>query len=311
MKRLIIPIAILAVIIAVWLIQSNLEKKQLKLASIGNFLELDTDKITKFVSWGKGDSIVIYQENNVWYVEDSFPRKANPEVIATMLNASSQIIAENIISQNPEKQASFEVDSISGMHVQFYRDAKLLAHAIIGKMAPGYTHTYIRLPGSDDVYQAAGRLNYMYNRPLTGWLDRTILSLLSGNISTVKFIYPDNELRITRQDTGWTVSKPPYLEEFSADQMQIDQFINSILDFRASDFKNASDSGLVDFENPSLILDIALMDGSMEKLTFGAENPDGSRRYCLREGIAETYVIKQSRMENLKANYSKFLLSEN
>ncbi len=310
MKRLLIPIILLLVIVAVWLIQSSIEKSQTKVKAIDNFLELDIEKITRVVTWNKDDSITLYKENEVWFLQDTLPRRANPDVINTMLNESVQLRTENVISENPDRQAEFQVDEENGMHVQFYREDELLADVIIGKMAPGYTHTYIRKPGSNEVFLATGRLNYTYNRPVTGWLDKTILSLLSGNISSVEFIYPDKACRIIRQDTGWTVSEAPYEKAATADEIQVNQFINTIINLQASDFQNASDSGLVDFDNPSMTLKISLYDGNEEILTFGAENPDGSRRYCRRKGVPETYVIKRSWFDNLKLDYAAFLPQE-
>lgn len=310
MKRLLIPVILLIVIVAVWLIQSSVEKSQTRVKAVYNFLELDIEKITKFVTWNKNDSITLYKENDVWFLQDSLPRRANPEVINTTLNESVQMRAENVISQNPERQAEFQVDEENGVHVQFYRENELLAHVIIGAMAPGYSHTYIRKPGSNDVFLAAGRLNYTYNRPLTGWLDKTILSLLSGNIASVEFIYPDNACRITRQDTIWTVSAAPYEKETPASEPQVDQFINTIINLQASDFQNASDSGLVDFDNLSMTMKISLFDGNQEILRFGAENTEGSRRYCRREGVPETFVIKRSWFDNLKLKYADFMPQE-
>ena len=176
MKRLLIPIIILAVIILVWLIQSGLEEKKTKVQAVENYLNLNESDVDKVLIFKPDDSLALYQENTVWYVQDSFPRKADPQVINNMLTQSISMRVENVISRNPEKQAAFDVDSIKGLLVQFWGNDTLLNSIIIGKMTSGYTHTYVRQPEADEVYLSTGPLSYVYNRPRTGWLDKNILS---------------------------------------------------------------------------------------------------------------------------------------
>jgi hypothetical protein len=304
MKRLLVPIIILAVIVLVWLIQSSLEKKKIKVQAIENYLNLNEDVIDKVIVFKPDDSMVLYRENDVWYVQDSFPRKADPQVIDNMLTQSVSMTVENVISRNPEKQADFDVDSVKGMLVQFWGNDQLLNSIIIGKMTRGYTHTYVRQPESIEVYLSTGPLSYVYNRPFTGWLDKNILSMLSGSIESIEFIYPDKAIKLIRKDTSWVISQSPYSTSEPVDDNHVNPILNMLTNLTASDFVNASDSGLVNFEQPSLILNITLFDGNSETITFGAINEDESRRYCRKTGISETYVIMRSRFENLLLDYA-------
>jgi len=214
---------------------------------------------------------------------------------------------ESIISQNPDRQSDFEVDSLGGMYVEFFANDSLLNSVFVGKMTSGYTHTYIRKPNSNDVYLSIGPLAYIYNRPLTGWLDKNILAIQSGNIESIEFVYPDRSFTLFRQDTAWAVSKPDSKNFEIADSRRVEPTLNQIIALTASDFENVSDAGLLDFDNPSLILIISLLSGGNETLVFGAINENETRRYCRKKGVSETYVIMRSRLEFIYKDYSAFI----
>ncbi|MFH2036659.1 MAG: DUF4340 domain-containing protein [Candidatus Zixiibacteriota bacterium] len=307
MKRLTISILILVAILAIWIIQSNWEKNRISVKVTENFLNLDSEQIDKVAIYSQSDTIVVFNNNGYWFVEDTIPRKADNQVIGNMIDKSSEITVESIISQNPDRQAEFEVDSTGGIFVEFWGGEKLLGSVFVGKMTSGYTHTYIRKPNSKDVYLSTGPLSYIFNRPLTGWLDKNIISIQSGNIESVEFVYPNYTFKLIRQDSLWAISKPPYKNFEIADDLRVEPTINQIISLTATDFENASDSGLVNFNNPSLTLNISLLSGATETVTFGAINEEETRRYCRKKGVSETYVIMRSRLETVYKDYSDFI----
>lgn len=309
MKRLAVPLILLTVIVLAWLIQSSLEKKSIRGKTIENFLELNANDIDKIVINTKRDTLCFLLDAGRWFLEDSLPRRADSMAIGNMIATATDMKVGSVISQNPERQVDFMVDTLSGNLVQFYRDDRLLSSIIIGKMARDYAHTYIRKPGSNEVYVAEGPLTYVFSRKRTQWLDKTILSLSPQILASVEFVYPDKgkAYKIFRHHSLWYVSKRPYKDSIIADSMKIDAFIGQLSRLNANDFINATDSGLIDFEELSLTLNVSLADGSVHTLNFGRVNEEGNRVYCRKPELEETFVVYKSRFQNLKKEFSGFL----
>jgi hypothetical protein len=313
MKRLLIPVLILVVIAAVWLIQSNLEKKRIRGRAIPNYLGITADEISKIEIDKPDESVTLYKENEDWYIQDDQrDRLADRNALDKLLESAAEISVGKIISQNPAKQHEFSVDSLTGIAVKFYRNEEMISAIIVGKMSQRRTHTYIRKPESNDVYEAEGPLQFVFNRPRTGWLDHTVISLLSGNIRTIEINHEEDHFKLIRGDTAnWFVSSVPFNDSLIADQAIIDNYLNGLINIQAFDFINASDSGLVNFEQPSLNLEITLFNGSAQKITFARINEDNSRVYVRREGYGETFVIRKSRMSNYRKTAGDFLTQNN
>jgi hypothetical protein len=309
MKRLLIPLIILAVIVIIWLVQSGLEERKISLKKVENFLDIDIAAVDRIEVITKIDSVMLYKENSRWYLQDTIPRLADQNVINNVLDVSDTLQVESIVSQNPENQHEFEVDDKNGMLISFFQGGEKKNSLVVGKMNRGFTHTYIRKPESDDVYLCVGPLSYVFNRPGTGWLDRTILSIMSGNVAVVEFQYPDRSFKLIKKDTSWVVSLPPYIDSTKADTKIVDPLISKLLILEATDFVNAADSGLVDFENPSLVINFELLSGNSETITFGVEYPDGVRRYCVKKGLSEIFVIKRSLYDTFKLNAEELYLN--
>ena len=86
----------------------------------------------------------------------SYPtEKGTVEQLANLAHTMS---VGEIISSNPDKQMLFQVDTITGNHVTFYRDGNELASIIVGKMGADYQSTYVRKPESNDVLFGQGQL---------------------------------------------------------------------------------------------------------------------------------------------------------
>jgi len=307
MKRLIIPAAVLIVIAAAWFIQDKLEHKQIRGKSIENFLEIDREQINRIDIGNAGDILTFRLDNFKWYVTvDSVHRRADSMAVNNMINVASDLKAGNVISQNPERQKDFMVDELSGTFVRFYRDDRLLSDVVVGKVANDYSHTYIRKPESDEVYLAEGLITYAFKRNVTQWLDKTLYSFGADKITAIEIDADKKAWKLWRGDDGWYVGPRPYRDSSLADSMQAAVYVGSMQTLVAGDFVNAADSGMIDFDHPSLNLKIYLADGAVISLTFAALNEGTSRVFCRTPEYDDTFVIYRSKFDNIKKDLSEF-----
>jgi len=100
MKRLVIPIAILAIILVIWLIQSKFESNRMSGKTIENFLDIKADNIDKIFIKNPVDSFTFSLENGVWLMDDSLsPRKCDSLALSSIIVEAANIKAGSVISQ--------------------------------------------------------------------------------------------------------------------------------------------------------------------------------------------------------------------
>nr|MBN2277024.1 DUF4340 domain-containing protein [candidate division Zixibacteria bacterium] len=307
MKRLLIPLIVLIIILIAWLVQNRMENRQMAGRTVENFLNLSAPDVNRIVIEKPDDTLEFTRDQAYWYLHDSLPRRADSMAMKNIINNGAGIVVGDVISENPERQTEFQVDTASGILIRFYHDDNLLASVITGKPSVDYAHTYVRIPGSDQVYLANGLIRYVFDRKRTQWYDKTIFSFIPGSIASVDIAYPDKAYRLSFHDSLWYISKQPYQDSLTADSMKAESFIGAIVRIDAVDFANAADSGLIDFANPSLILKVTLTDGSTHQLTFAKINAEGSRVYCKKPEFDDIFVVYKSKYANYTRQFADFM----
>jgi len=307
MKRLIIPAGILIVICAIWFVQSKIESRRTSAKTIEGFLKLDAKEVNKIAVKTTNDSLNFVIRDGRWYLDGDKPKLADSSAVNNMVNSSAGMKVGNVISENPERQRDFLVDSINGNFVQFFNGDQLLNSIIIGKMSNDYVHTYVRKPGSKEVYLSEGLLTYLFNRRRTQWLNRTILAFQPDNVKEIEFVYPDRVFHIRKGVTEWYVSKSPYSDSLPTDSMKTEAFIRQAGMLRASDFANEIDSVKTAFNKLALTVKVSLLNGPALGVEFAAADSTANRLFCRQSESEDIFVISRSIYDNMMKQFADFL----
>ncbi len=308
MKRLMIPAIILVAAVVIWLVQSNYEKKRIAGTTINNFLELDAADINRIVIVLPGDTLKLYKDDPVWLLENGpTPRMADMMVMNNVIGAATSITVGNVVSENREQQTIFQVDSTNGVLVGFYNDSTLLNSVIIGKLTSDNAHTYIRIPGSDEVYSSNKVLTFTFNRDRNQWLDKTIFAMNPDLIESVELKQPDKSTKLNLSGDSWYVSKKPYTDKIPADSTKVINFLRRLCYLRGNDFANISDKGNINFENPALIIDITLPDGSIQIEFSKIIDKDLGRYFCRRADQQDTLVVSMPVFNDINKDFTGFM----
>ncbi|SYZ73445.1 hypothetical protein TRIP_C21563 [Candidatus Zixiibacteriota bacterium] len=307
MKRIIIPAIFLLVIIAVWLTHSRMESKSIAPKESANFLKIDPAQINHIVINSVDDTLDFRLIDGKWILEGNPPRLTDSNAVETMIAAAGEMKVGNIISENPERQKDFLVDSATGNLIQFYNNDQLLASIFIGKMSPDFAHTYVRKPDSKEVYLADGLITYIFNRKHNQWLNRTIVALNPDSVEAVEFDYGDRAYHIDKSSSQWYAAKKPYRDSLQADSLKVKNFLMQICHLKATDFISIADSGLVHFDPPDLTIHINMNNGQSQTIEFAPIGDKSPRAYCRIPGFADTYVIPPALYDNFRREFSSFL----
>ena len=290
-KSLLILLAVLVLLVVVYLLVISGEQRELVPEVTSNFLAIDSGAVNRIVSKRFGSEMTFVQRSDGWYVEDGDKlRRAQPDAVGAVVQLAYNLAVGEVVSSNPSKQLLFQVDTLTGVRVEFYRDEDYLAGLVVGKMSNDYQTTYVRKPESNDVYAALGPFSQLFSRPPSSFMDKTLLALDPGAINVVEFHGRGTDYSLLQQDTVWKVL-PVEGESFVGDQTRLQRTVSGFANLQFSEFPAAPDSLAVDFSQPDLQITIGVRDGSEHTLRFVEQGGESKNLYVVRDDDPEPFIV--------------------
>ncbi len=329
MKNLTLLAVILIVLVAIIVISNQLQNKkpsEKSLIFLPEFSEAVCSQI--FVVEGK-DSVKLARKGAQWVVlspKTSAAAPSSPVAPVSKLGTSSQpevtksedypadsasiqialdklksIKKDDLISQNPQKQADLEVDSAKGVFVELWNDKdKSIGEFYIGKNGANWDQNFIREKGSSDVYLSGGSVRSAFFGDAKRWKDKTIvkfdkafvkkLQIAKKDSGTVELVRTTPSPTDTSIKEGWEITSP---EKVKAKKDKVEDILNTMSRLTAANFE--TDTGIsadsMGFSKPELVLAATLQNGETKTVIIGkkksspnqywAKNPDNTRAIFL------------------------------
>ena len=298
-RSLLILVALLAVLLVVYLLVSSGEKQELTPQIKSDFLGVDSGTVDRVLVSRLGSEMKFERQVDGWYISDGDKmRRAQPDAANAVVQLAHTLSVGEVVSSNPAKQMLFQVDTLTGSVVEFYRGDEYLAGLVVGKMTSDYQSTYVRKPESDDVYAARGVFGQLFTRPPSTFMDKTLLSLVPGEINLVEYKGRGTDYSVMLQDSLWKVL-PATGEAFIGDQEKIARTTSSFANLQFSEFPTRPDSLDVNFEQPDLEITVGLKDGTERKLRFVEEEGESKNIFVVRDDNPEPYIIFDYMVDNI------------
>lgn len=223
-----IGLFILLLIIAILVLQKPGEQSASS-ASAGNLFQIDSASVDKIELQAPSSSVTLEKHGAEWFVVQPINYKADQSNAGQIIHQLKNLEMKNTISSKPEKHSIFQVDS-TGVQVKVYEKGMEKAAFVLGKMAETYTESYARKLNSNDVLLVEGVSNYMFNRPMKDWRDKTIFATPKESIKEIKYQYGDTTFTLIFKDSLWIVDGD------NARQSIIDGLLSSLASVQADDF---------------------------------------------------------------------------
>jgi hypothetical protein len=195
----------------------------------GELITLDSLAVNKVEITSPTESVVLEKKGVEWYLTKPLSYRADQSSVGSLLHQCKNLDVKSIVSDKPEKQSLFKVDS-TGTVVKIFENDAEKASFVIGKPGSSYLETYARRTNSNNVALVSGALSYVFNRPVKEWRDRTILSVPQERIKEVKFQYGDTTFTLAWKDSSWTVGKD------STQDFVVKSLLSSLSTLQADDF---------------------------------------------------------------------------
>ena len=299
-KQLLILGAIFIVLVIVVLLfdnpfgQSEYEKKvETAMPLFPNF---NKEQVVKIEITATGETTTLSKQDDNWVVAsmDNYP--ADGEGVAELLSKVTEFKNTQRVSNNPEKQLEFEVDSTGVEAKLMDASDKVLAHLFVGKTTPGFLSSYVRPADSNDVYVAQGYLQSVFNKDTRTWKDRTIFNFNKGIATQLNIISPEEtvELRLDA-DGAWQMLKPIAA---AAKTTEVDALLTTFSGLDTDDFAEAKDE-LAEYglDTPQSTISAVLNDGTTATLHVGKE--EEGKLYVKRDDKDTVFRLFKSNVDRL------------
>ena len=260
------------------------------------FPNFNAEQVMEIEITATGETTTLSKQNDSWVVAsmDNYP--ADGEGVAELLSKVGEFKNTQRVSNNPEKQAEFEVDSTGVEAKLMDANGTVLAHLFVGKTTPGFLSSYVRPADSNEVYVAQGYLQSVFDKGTRTWKDRTIFSFNKGIVTQLNIISPEEtvELRLDAEGT-WQMLKPVAA---AAKTTEVDTLLTTFSELDTDDFAAATDD-LAEYglDTPQSTISAMLNDGTTATLHVGKE--EEGKLYVKRDDKDTVFRLFKSNVDGL------------
>jgi hypothetical protein len=296
-----ILVAVFVVLVGLLLWQRQEQGKVRRKGTAVETVKVDPAKVTRVKIHKPDGDVEIEKSGSDWKVTKPFEYAASTEMMDQMLKSLEELKLEDVISSNPEKRATYQVDS-TGTAVEVWTGSdKPALSLVVGKASADYTHTFVRRADRNEVYRAEGVLAYNFNRKPEEWKDKAILKLDEGSIKRVTLEYPKEKdkqtVMLAKVDTTtqWTVAGAGGTPE-PADSLAMTRLVNNAAKLNTSTFATPEEMAGRDFTQPDFRLHVEA--GGMSH-TVNFVSVDENKILAKRDGSETIFSLYKSNLANL------------
>ena len=274
--------------------QSEYEKKVETATPL--FPNFNKEQVAKIEIIAVGETTTLSKQDGNWVVASMNNYPADSDGITELLSKVAEFKNTQRVSNNPGKQAEFEVDNTGVEAKLMDANGTLLAHLFVGKTTPGFLSSYVRAANSNDVYVAQGYLQSVFNKGTRTWKDRTIFDFNKGIVTQLNISSPEEtvELRLNADGT-WQMLNPV---ASAVKQSEIDSLLTTFSGLDTDDFAETTDDlSEYGLDMPQSTISAVRNDGTTVTLHIGKE--EEGKLYVKRPDKDTIFRLFKSNVDRL------------
>ncbi|MDG5814513.1 DUF4340 domain-containing protein [Chitinispirillales bacterium ANBcel5] len=321
-RKTLLALSVLIIVILIIVVSEKLSNTRPPEHSLRFFPGLNENSISQISIQGNQSSVKLTRDNNTWKVKHTAEHKdpdestegfiaddqtpvyrADSAAVQTILEKIVHLRRDVLVSENPDNQPLFEVDSESGIHVQVWdRSKSLLGSFYIGKSATDWTSHYVRLAGSNSVYTVPGGIRSSFFSDLNRWRDKRILSFDENFASRISISGSgiDEDIVLDRTENHWNINEP--VEHYAA-QDSVQNMLSVLSSLNATGFENEiKDKDKLGLSQPYLTVSVDLATGTSHSIVIGAEKEDSNNRFIMSDIRDDVFLISSNNLSTIYAD---------
>ena len=260
------------------------------------FPNFDKEQVAKIEIVATDGTTTLAKQDNEWVVASMDDYPADSEGVTQLLTKVGELKNTRRVSNNPEKQSEFEVDS-SGVEAKLMdANDQVLAHLFAGKMTSGFLSSYVRVADSNDVYEAQGSLQSVFNKGTRTWKDRTIFDFNKGIVTQLNISSAEETVELRLDENGiWQMLRPIAA---TANTTEVDNLLTTLSGLNTDDFAAGNDDlAAYGLDVPESTISAVLNDGTTATLHIGKE--EEGKLYVKRDDTDTIFRLFKSNVDRL------------
>jgi len=244
--------------------------------------------------------------------------KEYPVDSASIASALEKLVStknEVLVSENAQKQATFEVDSAKGMLVEVWDSGnKLVGNFRIGKNGPDWNSNYVRSVGSNKVHLVSGSVKYAFFSDPKRWRDKSITTFDKASVKRLSIAKQGFSIVLEKSvDTAgvstWAMTAP---QQAKAKPEEVSKIIDALSALKCEEWEeDSAETALgLGFDKPEAVLTATLVNGDEKVLTVGRKKEGTSRFWVRTKGKPETFLIADFQVTAFDKKPEDFAMTE-
>jgi hypothetical protein len=167
--------------------------------------EVSGKHISKFEITKAGNSIVFKKIDNTWRLDPKGYR-ADSTKVKNVLNVIEKLKLTALVSKSKD-YVRYDLGTDKNIHVKAWQGNDLLREFDIGKTAPTFKHTFVKLPDDPNVYHARGDFKRNFDHSVDDFRDKTVLAYSQNTIREIKLGHDKKTINLSRKEIPATLSE--------------------------------------------------------------------------------------------------------
>lgn len=185
-KELAILVVIIAVLAAYLFFQKNADRTHYELPMLPALDEADVTALEVITG---GATMELRKKDDAWYVEPG-GFKADASRVKPMIDAVRNLTLTALVSEAGNDHR-YDLDDEKRIRVRALSHDKEVRSIDIGKAAPSYQHTFVKLAGDNRVYHARENFRSRFENSRGDLMDKTVLTLNRAAVNRIEIARPD------------------------------------------------------------------------------------------------------------------------
>jgi len=154
------------------------------------------ETLTRLQVTRNGATLTLVKQDGQWLLEPSgYP--ADPERIKPMLDAVSGLKATALVSE-AEDYLRYELDDARRLTVTAWAGDTRVRDFDIGKTAPSFRHTFVKLAGDRRVFHARGNFRNAFDQTGEALQNKTVMTVKPSEAATLRILADGGEVAFSR-----------------------------------------------------------------------------------------------------------------
>ena len=163
---------------------------------------LKQSEITKIEISQGGNSVILKKKDNQWYLEPT-GFLADKIKVNAMLNVLESLALTALVSESKDYNR-YDLDAENRITVKAWQQETLKRNFDIGKAAPSFRHTFVKLGDDSRVFHARDNFRGKFDFTVDSLRDKTVLSFKTADIRQVEIIKAPASQKLVRKEVPVT-----------------------------------------------------------------------------------------------------------